>query len=130
LPTVVVPPPETKVEQARSAARRTAEELAEDGGAQDVSAYGSPAHAAGQAGKQRAASEASRSPAPAEREEAEFETPEEAPATGDLPADVLVAEATVVVDDLTDVDGIPSRNGEDSEQPKKRWRLFRKGGDA
>ncbi len=69
---------------------------------------------------------------PVAREDAEFDR-EDRTATADLPADVLVAEATVVVEDLTEVEGIasPSDNGVvDEERGKKKWRLFRKGGDA
>ncbi len=69
---------------------------------------------------------------PAAREEAEFER-DDGTATADMPADVLVAEATVVVEDLTEVEGIaaPSDNGAgEGDGGKKRWRLFRKGGDA
>ena len=74
---------------------------------------------------------------PAAREDAEFA--DQAPIEGEaeLPSDVLVAEATVVVEDLRQVDTISApqeTNGAakhaDEGTPKKRWRMFRKGGDA
>lgn len=49
-------------------------------------------------------------------------------AAAEAPEDVIVNEATVVVEDLTHVEGIPAAGG--PLEDKGKWRLFRKGGKA